>query len=98
MVGGEPQMTESDWAFCRTISRSPDRPSSWPTNVFSISMKGLCLLGVDDKNRLYWDGQRIPNLVLSTWQKVGAVMVTLSAVVGALATAVSAYAAIAALA
>lgn len=93
----EPTMSPEDWEKCRIIAKSPDRPASWPAGVYSISVKGLCLLGVDDRNRLYWDGERVPNLVLSRWQKIGAVILAISAAVAACAAAVSAYASLASL-
>lgn len=80
--------------------RQPDRPrlpyeKNWPDDVWSVGLHRIDLLGVDDDGNLYWNGKRIEvrrPLSLSFWQKTGAVAVTISAVVGAGAAAVSAYA------
>lgn len=44
----------------------------------------------DPQGRLYWDGQRIAveSLRLSRWQKIGAVVVTLSTAIAALTVAI----------
>jgi len=55
-------------------------------------MDGLSLIGIDDQNRLYWDGNRLATLTLTRWQKLGAIAVTASAVIGAAAAVISATA------
>lgn len=63
--------------------------------MWSIGINRLDLLGVDDDGNLYWNGKPIEvrkSVALSLWQRVGAISVTLSAIVGAGAAAVSAYA------
>lgn len=85
----------ADWEHIRKHARSKERPSSWPENIQAISLSGLALLGIDDQNRLYWDGSRIEvrnRVNLTFWQRIGAVAVVISAVVGALAAAASALA------
>jgi hypothetical protein len=81
-----------DWTDRRRSSRSGERPPEWPEGVHGISLDGLSLLGIDDENRLYWDGQRIATLTLTRWQKVGAFVVTASALIGAMAAVTSAIA------
>jgi hypothetical protein len=84
--------TPHDWVKTRRHARSDIRPPEWPKNVQAISVNGLSLLGIDDRNRLYWDGQRITTFTLSAWQKAGAVVLTVSAAVAALAAVASAAA------
>lgn len=68
-------------------------PAHWPAHVRQISQEGLGFLGVGDDGLIYWDGRAIEmRRALTVWQAVGAVLVTVSAVVGAGAAAVSAYA------
>jgi hypothetical protein len=39
-------------------------PPSWPTGVRPISMKGLGLLGIDERTgKLYWDGAEVATAV-----------------------------------
>ena len=85
-------MSDVDWEQIRRTSRSDERPNDWPADVRGISMNGAALLGVDDQNRLYWDGKRVPTVTLTFWQKAGALTVAASAVVGAASAALSAYA------
>jgi hypothetical protein len=69
---------------------------AWPDDVWCIGLDRLDLLGVDSRGELYWDGKAIEvrrPLSLSWWQRVGAVIIAGSALVGASAAAVSAYAA-----
>lgn len=79
-----------DWAEMRRLARSRERPSEWPAGLQAISTEGLALFGIDEENRLYWDGKRLATLTLTRWQKIGAVIVTVSAAVAATAAAVSA--------
>jgi hypothetical protein len=82
----------TDWAKIREHARSNERPPEWREDIQAISINGLALLGIDRKNRLYWDGKRIATLTLTTWQKLGAFLITVSAAVGAVAAITSARA------
>lgn len=82
-----------DWAFIRQHAMSSDSPPDWPPGVKGITLKGVALLGLDDKRRLYWDGRRVATLTLSRWQKIGAFVLTMSAAVAAMAATASAVAA-----
>ena len=67
----------------------------WPAGVRPISIDGIDLLGVGNDGLLYWDGKPIEvqkSVTLTFGQRLGAFAVAASAVVGALAAAVSAYA------
>lgn len=67
----------------------------WPKGVRPISMDGMGHLGVGNDGSLYWDGKPIEvrqSVTLTLWQRIAAATVALSAVVGAGAAAVSAYA------
>lgn len=85
------------------VRRQPDRPrmsfeKGWPDDVWSVGIDRFDFLGVDNDGALYWDGKKVEvrhPLSLTMWQRIGAVALTLSAVVGAAAAAVSAYADIA---
>ncbi|WP_230629360.1 hypothetical protein [Sphingomonas sp. Leaf37] len=73
-------------------------PEDWPAGVYPISMGGMSHLGVGNDGAIYWDGKPIEvRRTLTTWQRVGAVTVTASAVIAAVSAAVSAYADLAAL-
>jgi hypothetical protein len=67
----------------------------WPPHVWSVGLDRLDYLGVDSAGNLYWDGKRVEirrPLSLSLWQKIGAVLLAASAVTGAVATGISAWA------
>ena len=72
---------EIEWAKIRKHARAPGPvPDHWPKGVWEISQKGLSLLGLDEKHRLYWDGEEIVvsrKLELTPWQRrlAGAVAV-----------------------
>lgn len=75
-----------------------EAPLHWPDGVRPISLEGLSLVGVADDGRLYWDGIPVEvarTFTLSWWQRVAAILVSLSAVIAAAAACVSAYADIA---
>jgi hypothetical protein len=75
-----------------------DTPQHWPTGVRPVSVEGLGLLGVSEDGRLYWDGIPVEvarTFTLSWWQRLAAILVSLSAVIAAGAACVSAYADIA---
>lgn len=70
-------------------------PSHWPADVHQISIDGFSLLGLDSKGNLYLDGDRVYTVRRwSTVERVLASLGVLAACVGALASAVSAYAAL----
>jgi hypothetical protein len=81
-------------------ARSPSRArkeweKSWPSDVWTIGVDRLDLLGVDEEGNLYWDGKPIEirrPLSLTAWQRIGAVVLAVSALVAAGAAVVSAYA------
>jgi hypothetical protein len=61
-VSEEEAMTEEDVSW---------RHPGWPKNVKSMSWQGIGMLGIDDENRPYWDGQPIEirrRLELTFWQ------------------------------
>ncbi len=50
----------TDWEHIRANSTADHRPNEWPPGVQGISMEGLALIGIHEKdNKLYWDGQEI---------------------------------------
>jgi hypothetical protein len=61
-------------------------PPEWPANLQGISQEGLALLGIDEKQRALLGREA---LTLTHWQKVGALMVTVSAVIAAVSAAAS---------
>jgi hypothetical protein len=78
-------LSEEEWDRIRRSQRSNQRAPGWPEKVTSISLEYLALLGVDDENRLYWDGQPIEirrRLVLTRWQKLWAAIVSVAIVIG----------------
>lgn len=86
-------MTELDWEHIRRIAiANGNTPDDWPKHVRPISIEGLGLLGIDAQHRLYWDGRPVElRRALTFWQSLGAVAVVISAIVGALASAIQAY-------
>ena len=71
------------------------RPNGWPVGVRPISVDGLSHIGVGHDGSLYWDGRPIQvarRFDLSLWQKIGAVLTVLAAVVAATASGASAVA------
>jgi hypothetical protein len=73
MSGVEGQKPEDEWEKIRKYrwaDLSP--PKDWPSGIRPISLKGVTLLGVDPKGRLYWDGEEIVvtrKLELTPWQR-----------------------------
>lgn len=86
--------SEMDWDRIRRFSKCGERPPEWPAGVEAISLKGVSLLGIDSENHLYWDGKMLATVKLTRWQKVGAFVLTASAMVAAIAACVQAWAAI----
>jgi hypothetical protein len=70
-----------------------DRPSDpWPPGVQPIGIEDLDRLGLNADNELFWDGKRVEirrALVLTTFQKVGAVIVSICAILGGIGALVS---------
>ncbi len=63
--------------------------SHWPKGVTPISYGGIGLLGVDQDQRLYWDGKPVQvqqRLRFSRAQTVGAIVVGLAAIIGGVGT------------
>lgn len=61
--------------------------AEWPAGVGLISFENIGRLGVGRDGQLYWDGKPVQlrrRLVLSRWQKIGALIVGTAAVIGAL--------------
>jgi hypothetical protein len=59
--------------------------AGWPKDVQPISADDLERLGIDSRDRLFWDGRRVEvrrRLDLTRWQKLAAVLVTVFAVLG----------------
>ena len=63
---------------------------SWPAGVRTIGLdvEGDCL-GIDRRGNLYWDGKpvEVRHFWLTRWQKVGAVIIVVSALIGAIGAA-----------
>ena len=51
---------QARWAHIRANKLAANEtPNDWPRAVRNISLDGLALIGIDDKNELYWDGQKL---------------------------------------
>ena len=70
-----------------------DRPNGpWPSGVQPIGIEDLDRLGLNADNELFWDGKRVEirrALVLTSFQKVGAVIVSICAILGGIGALVS---------
>lgn len=82
---------ELDWEAIRKDVRSRTAgPAGWPAGVKPITMDGLSLIGIDERNRLYWDGKRIATalklnrleLLLLSVAAIGALLSGLSDALG----------------
>lgn len=74
----------------------PPGSAGWPPGVRPITFDETGQIGVDSVGGLYWRGKPVEvasRLSLSRWQRAGAVIVTLAAVVGGLGGAVQGVAA-----
>lgn len=84
-----------DWAKIRANAfADSDPPPNWPPHVNVISVKGLALFGLDDQHRAYWDGKLIEvrsGITLTRWQRIGAVLTVLAALIAASGASISAY-------
>ena len=70
---------------------------NWPPHVRCVGLDGLSYLGVDDAGNLYWQGKQVEvrqGLTLTRWQRIGAVVITVSTAVAAIAAVVQAIAAV----
>ena len=81
-----------DWNEIRRFSRSDERPQEWPDAVQSISGEGLALLGIDNENKLYWDGKRVPTVKLTLMEKTALYLATIFTGITAVAALASAWA------
>jgi hypothetical protein len=74
-------LPEDHWDKAHRSARSSAQgPDYWPKGVQPLTMRGLDLLGIDEKHRLYWDGEEVVvtrRLELTPWQRrlAGAVAV-----------------------
>ena len=65
----------------------------WPPGVREIAVEEQDCLGIDRYGNLYWDGMGVEarhlwlSLLLTRWQQVGAVIVVISALIGAVGAA-----------
>lgn len=67
---------------------------SWPEGVRPIGIDELDNLGVDARGGIYWHGKLFKvekRLSLSSWQKMGAIIVTVSAFFASIATVVQGW-------
>lgn len=62
---------------------------TWPPGVRRIGSDELDCLGIDRRGNLYWDGKpvEVRHFWLTRWQKVGAVIIAISALIGAIGAA-----------
>ena len=75
----------------REVPRWKANKERWPPGVREIAMEEQDCLGIDRYGNLYWDGRPIEVryfwLTLTRWQQVGAVIVVVSALFGAMSAA-----------
>jgi hypothetical protein len=62
---------------------------NWPAGVREIGMEETDCLGVDRRGNLYWDGKpvEVRHFWLTRWQKVGVVIIAISALIGGIGAA-----------
>jgi hypothetical protein len=65
------------------------KAAAWPAGVREIGRDELNCLGIDRHGNLYWDGKPIEvrHFWLTRWQKVGAVIIAVSVLIGAIGAA-----------
>lgn len=71
-----------------------DFEANWPSNVWSIGVDRVDLIGVDEQGELYWNGRRVEvrrGVSLTFWQKVGAIIVAIATICAATGTCITAY-------
>jgi hypothetical protein len=64
---------------------SGNPPAGWPPGVTQISVEDLEHLGIDSRDRLFWDGKRVEvrqAVVLTGLQKLLAFIIAICAVLG----------------
>jgi hypothetical protein len=63
--------------------------AAWEPGVRTVGLEELDCLGIDRHGNLYWDGKpvEVRHVWLTRWQKVGAVVIAVSAIVGAIGAA-----------
>jgi hypothetical protein len=62
--------------------------AAWEPGVRTVGLEELDCLGIDRHGNLYWDGKPVEvRHVWTRWQKVGAVVIAVSAIVGAIGAA-----------
>jgi hypothetical protein len=84
----------SDWAKIRRNAKSGERAPGWPEGVKGISISGSALFGIDDNNRLYWDGHPIEirrRLDLNAWEKTVTAITALAVIVGGFGQGIPAF-------
>ncbi|NEH57545.1 hypothetical protein GR198_17520 [Rhizobium leguminosarum] len=71
-----------DWDEIRRTKFARTKvPEDWPSDVHPVSLNGVSLLGIDEKNNLYWDGKRLQLATrLATPERVLAVAVSIATV------------------
>ena len=77
------ELHQVDWAKVRATRFAPFvTPEDWPRTVRPISMNGLGLLGVDERNGdLYWDGTKVETTKrLATFERTLAILATAATV------------------
>ena len=67
-------------------------PERWPEGVDEIRIGDLKRLGIDSRHRLFWDGRRVEvrqRLDLTGWQRFGAILIAVFAVLGGIGALLS---------
>lgn len=75
--------------FRKRLHEDGDVMPGWPGHVRSLGSGGVMFLGIDHKNRLYWDGKPIEiqrRLKFSRLQIVGAVIIGVATLIGGVGT------------
>lgn len=84
----------TDWDAVRRHAAADtlDVPPDWPAGVRPMTMEAFGLLGIDDRQQLYWDGTRIEVqrwLKFSGRQTALVVIVAVGTVVGGVGTGIN---------
>lgn len=91
--GMQPATPEQAIGYLRDqLHQTGDAVPGWPPNVRSIAPNGILFLGIDEKNRLYWDGRPVEiqrRLKLSRLQIAGALIVGVATLIGGVGTGVN---------
>jgi hypothetical protein len=88
--------TGTDWEKVRRHRFSTSNPpDNWPKGVRPISLNGSALFGIDGKNEIYWDGEKlITERRWSRWERWFAGLSLFVASLGVGAAIVQAWAAL----